>query len=228
MLTAIANKIYWEYKAKVESTEFSMDDFDKVMSKVDIQAIKEEHLKKEKFAKPKDHNPNMVISFITQTFNKLLEQYKKSDPNVKRRLKHLEMKYQEVIENISIHIGSLTETDVTNMMKSINIQLEEHKSNPRLNRSNLTSGPLSKISESAEEEEGESPNHSIKTFAENRSVRGAKGKSKHKGIETYSKMRQYSGLFTNPNANPYAKYQNRTTLEKLNKVRSRELLKQDK
>lgn len=46
MLTAIATKIYWEYKAKVESSEFSMDDFDKVMSKVDIQATKEEHLKK--------------------------------------------------------------------------------------------------------------------------------------------------------------------------------------
>jgi hypothetical protein len=121
------------------------------------------------------------------------------------------MKYQEVIENISIHIGSLTETDVTNMMKSINIQLEEHKSNARLNRSNLTSGPLSKISESAEEEEGESPNHSIRTFAENRSVRGHKNKSKHKGIETYSKLRHYSGLFTNSN-NPYAISHNKTMI----------------
>lgn len=165
MLTAIANTIYREYKAKIEISDFALEDFDKVMNKVDIQAIKEEHLKKEKFSRTKDHNPNMVDLKTTQTFNKLLEQYKKADTAVKRRLKHLEMKYQEVIENISIHIGSLTETDITNMMKSINIHLEDPNNPNKLNRSNMTTGPLTRISEQAEEEEGESPNQSVRTFA---------------------------------------------------------------
>lgn len=40
MLTAIANTIYTEFKIRIESAEFSMEDFDKVMSKIDIQAIK--------------------------------------------------------------------------------------------------------------------------------------------------------------------------------------------
>lgn len=65
---------------------------------------------------------------------------------MRHRLKHLEQKYQEVVENISIHINTLTEEDIMNMMRSINIQIQEERPNDKLNKSNLTSGPLSKIS----------------------------------------------------------------------------------
>lgn len=147
MLAAIACTVYREYKIKMQSPDFSMEDFDKVMGRVDIQAIKETQLKKEKFTRSKDNNPNMVTHELKQTFNKLLEHYKKSDPSIRHRLKHLEQKYQEVIENISIHVSTLTEEDIINMMKSINIQIQQEKPNERLNRSNLTSGPLTKISE---------------------------------------------------------------------------------
>lgn len=89
MLSAIACTVYREYKARAQHPDFSMEDFDKIMGKVDIQTIKETHLKKEKFSKGKDSNPNMVLRYRTQTFNKLLEHYKKADPSVKHRLKHL-------------------------------------------------------------------------------------------------------------------------------------------
>jgi|JI6StandDraft_1071083.scaffolds.fasta_scaffold145578_3 hypothetical protein len=65
MLAAIACTVYKEYKARAQLPDFSIEDFDKVMGKVDIQSIKEAQLKKQKFSKAKDNNPNMVAYTLT-------------------------------------------------------------------------------------------------------------------------------------------------------------------
>jgi hypothetical protein len=75
----------------------------------------------------------------------------------------------------------------------------------------MTTGPLTKISELDEEEEGSSPNQSVRTFAENRSLRMGKG-FRLKRIETYEKIKQYSQLFTSSKPNPYA--MSRTIIDK--------------
>lgn len=111
------------------------------------------------------------------------------------------------------------------MMKSINIQVQEEK---LLNKSNLTSGPLSKISELTEEEEnGSSPNSSInrQSILSNKSARLTGPRLK--GLETYSKMKQYSQLFTNRNANPYSNTHHKNSDKLLRKSKSKNTLERE-
>lgn len=120
MLLSMIESMIKAFKKELENPEFNLadqDDYLRVIRSIHVYQLKEKFFTERGFV---CEDQNLVTPVIMQTFSKLMEQYKRRDPEFGEKAKLLEKAYEGFVQSLSAKVEQLN-------FQEIKANFEKHR-----------------------------------------------------------------------------------------------------